>query len=161
MESNKFKEFDEAQALEYKIGRFIIVTALVFEIINLIPGTILGNLWICPSALNTNFFYVFSRLLPTLGLVFAICAFKGYPFARYLMAVIYGTNTFRIGISLPLFLGEFTALLKSAENYNGVLTVLIILSVINVLCLVYNITMCISMLVSKNISNYMYCKLYK
>ena len=152
-------DFDKAQELEFKVGRFIVITALIFEIINLIPGTVFGNLWICPGALNTPFFYVISRLFPTLGLVFAICAFKGLPIGRYCLAVIYGLNVFRIGINLPNVLGEFPILWETDNN--SVLTALIILSVITVLCLVYNIIMCISMLVSKNVSNYMYVKLTK
>ncbi len=151
--------FDKAQELEYKIGRFIVITALIVEIINLIPGTIFGNLWLCPGAFNTPFFSVLSRLLPTLGLAFSICAFKGFPVGRYCLAGIYGINIFRIGINLPLVIGEFPIILET--NYNGILTVLIVVSIISVLCLVYNITMCISMLVSKNVSNYMYVKLTK
>ena len=152
-------DFDKAQELEYKIGRFIVITALIFEIINLIPGTIFGNLWFCPGALNTPFIIVLSRLLPTLGLVFSICAYKGFPVGRYCLAVIYGINLFRIGINLPVVLGEFPALLKT--DHSVVLPTLIILSVVIVLSLAYNMIMCISMVASKNVSNYMYTKLTK
>lgn len=148
-------DFDKAQELEYKIGRFIVVTALIFEILNLIPGTIFGNLWITPTGFTD--FHIISRLLPILGLVFTLCAFNGYPFGRYLMAVIYGLNTARVALSLPIFFDSINEALRLPE----IPPVIIISIITTVLCLTYNMIMCISMIASKNVSNYMYTKLTK
>ncbi len=148
------EEFDKAQELEYKIGKFIVITAFIVELLNLVPGTLMGNLWLCPS-LDNDFNAVLGRLLPTLGFVFAICALNGHSFCRYCLSAIYCINLFSIGLNLPLFISEFGAVMRSQAPSKYLM---IFFMVTTVICLTYNMIMCISMLTSKNVSNYMYTK---
>ncbi len=145
------------QEFEYKIGKVIIITALIVEIINLIPGTIFGNLWLCLWAYNDSFFFTVSRILPLLGLFFSICTFKGYRYVKYALAIIYGINIFRIALNIPIMLSDLSAMFNTG-TVNGLIIFFIITTIT---CLVYNLIMCISMSISKNVTTYSYYKLYK
>lgn len=153
----KYQRTTKDQEFQYKLGKFTILTALIVEIINVIPGTIFGNLWLCPWAYVDEFFFVLSRILPTTGLILAICVFKGLRFVRYGLAAIYAINIFRLTLTLETVL-EIITVIYAAQVFNW-LNILFIISTF--VALIYNVIMFISMAISKNISTYSYCKLYK
>jgi len=60
----KYQRTTKEQEFQYKLGKFTILIALIVEIINVIPGTIFGNLGYAPghTLMNSSLcFHVFYR----------------------------------------------------------------------------------------------------